>query len=125
MPYSDKIRSYSKPGEAFVILKSKDSSPSKRGRQRLVPGAQEGRRHPTPCRRACSAFFNDDFGVYRVIYALTADSFTIDAEVRVFADDPPKLLRVQDVAKVGLSKAGPKSCSSRYRRSAWPSSAST
>ncbi len=104
VPYADKIRSYSKPGESQIILEIKDySKPSevpnvwytvrkKVGdiRQTLPPGVQ-------------GPFFNDDFGdVYGVIYALQADGFSY-AELKTFADDVRQdLLRVKDVAKVEL-----------------------
>jgi len=102
VPYADKIRSYSKPGESQIIFQLKDSAkpsdvPSvwyavrkKIGDMRytLPPGVQ-------------GPFFNDDFGdVYGVIYALDAPGFT-PAEVKKFADDVrQQLLRVPDVAKV-------------------------
>jgi multidrug efflux pump len=102
VPYADKIRSYSKPGESQIIFQIKDSSKpadvpnvwysvrKKIGdiRYTLPPGVQ-------------GPFFNDDFGdVYGVIYALDAPSFT-PAEVKKFADDVrQQLLRVADVAKV-------------------------
>ncbi|WP_310614654.1 efflux RND transporter permease subunit [Limnohabitans sp.] len=102
VPYADKIRSYSKPGESQIIFQIKDSSKptdvpnvwysvrKKIGdiRYTLPPGVQ-------------GPFFNDDFGdVYGVIYALDAPGFN-PAEVKKFADDVrQQLLRVNDVAKV-------------------------
>ena len=104
VPYADKIRSYSKPGESQIIFQIKDSSRSaevanvwytarkKIGdmRQTLPAGVQ-------------GPFFNDEFGdVYGVIYALEADGFN-NAELKEFADDVrQQLLRVPDVAKVEL-----------------------
>ena len=104
VPYADKIRSYSKPGESQIIFQIKDSSKGsevpnvwysvrkKIGdiRQTLPPGVQ-------------GPFFNDDFGdVYGVIYALESDGFNY-AEVKTFADDVrQRLLRVPDVSKVEL-----------------------
>ena len=104
VPYADKIRSYSKPGESQIIFQIKDSSRSadvanvwylarkKIGdiRQTLPAGVQ-------------GPFFNDEFGdVYGVIYALEADGFS-SAELKAFADDVrQRLLRVPDVAKVEL-----------------------
>ncbi len=102
VPYADKIRSYSKPGESQIIFQIKDSSKAadvagvwyavrkKVGDMRgTLPGGVQG------------PFFNDDFGdVYGVIYALQADGFSY-AELKVFADDVrQQLLRVPDVAKV-------------------------
>jgi len=102
VPFADKIRSYSKPGESQIIFQIKDSSKAadvagvwyavrkKVGDMRgTLPGGVVG------------PFFNDDFGdVYGVIYALQADGFSY-AELKTFADDArQQLLRVPDVAKV-------------------------
>jgi multidrug efflux pump len=104
VPFSDKIRSYSKPGESQIIFQIKDSSKAndvanvwysvrkKIGDMRnTLPSGVQG------------PFFNDDFGdVYGVIYALESDGFGY-AEVKTFADDVrQQLLRVPDVAKVEL-----------------------
>ena len=104
VPYADKIRSYSKPGESQIIFQIKDSSRStdvpnvwysvrkKIGDIRgTLPGGIQG------------PFFNDEFGdVYGVIYALESDGFSY-AEVKTFADDVrQQLLRVPDVSKVEL-----------------------
>src|SRR3954469_13409641 len=104
VPYADKIRSYSKPGESQIIFQLKDSSApgdvanvwytvrKKIGDMRFqLPGGIQG------------PFFNDDFGdVYGVIYALESDGFNY-AELKTFADDVrQQLLRVPDVSKVEL-----------------------
>ena len=104
VPYPDKIRSYSKPGESQIIFQIKDSSKAsevanvwysvrkKVGDMRYtLPGGIQG------------PFFNDDFGdVYGVIYALESEGFSY-AELKTFADDArQQLLRVPDVAKVEL-----------------------
>ncbi|ABE43958.1 efflux RND transporter permease subunit [Polaromonas sp. JS666] len=104
VPYADKIRSYSKPGESQIIFQIKDSSKpgdvanvwysvrKKVGDMRgTLPGGIQG------------PFFNDDFGdVYGVIYALESDGFNY-AELKTFADDVrQRLLRVPDVSKVEL-----------------------
>ena len=104
VPYADKIRSYSKPGESQIIFQIKDSSKAaevanvwysvrkKIGDMRgTLPGNIQG------------PFFNDEFGdVYGVIYALESDGFNY-AELKTFADEVrQKLLRVPDVAKVEL-----------------------
>lgn len=102
VPYADKIRSYSKPGESQIIFELKDSSKpaevaniwyqvrKKVGDMRYqLPGNIQG------------PFFNDEFGdVYGVIYALQGEGFSY-AELKDFADDVrQQLLRVRDVAKV-------------------------
>ncbi len=104
VPYADKIRSYSKPGESQIIFQVKDvikgadvtntwyTVRKKIGDIRgTLPGGIQG------------PFFNDEFGdVYGVIYALEADGFNY-AEVKTFADDVrQQLLRVPDVSKVEL-----------------------
>jgi multidrug efflux pump subunit AcrB len=102
VPYADKIRSYSKPGESQIIFQIKDSS-----KPADVPNVWYSVRKKIGDMRYSlpqgvqGPFFNDDFGdVYGVIYALDAPGFT-PAEVKKFADDVrQQLLRVTDVAKV-------------------------
>ena len=104
VPFADKIRSYSKPGESQIIFQIKDNSKAaevanvwyavrkKVGDMRYtLPSTVQG------------PFFNDDFGdVYGVIYALEADGFSY-AELKDHADQVrQKLLRVKDVSKVEL-----------------------
>ncbi|MDP1967769.1 MAG: efflux RND transporter permease subunit, partial [Burkholderiaceae bacterium] len=104
VPYADKIRSYSKPGESQVIFQIKDSS-----RASEVPGVWYAVRKKIGDMRGTlpagvqGPFFNDEFGdVYGVIYALEADGFSY-AELKTFADDVrQQLLRVSDVSKVEL-----------------------
>jgi multidrug efflux pump len=104
VPYADKIRSYSKPGESQIIFNVKDTIKGgdvtntwytvrkKIGDMRnTLPAGIQG------------PFFNDEFGdVYGVIYAIESDGFNY-AEVKTFADDVrQQLLRVPDVSKVEL-----------------------
>jgi len=104
VPFADKIRSYTKPGESLTILELKDSSPPKE-----VPHSwYEVRKRINDMRSTLPAgvlgpVFNDDFGdVYGSIYALTADGFS-DEDLRVAAERVrQQLLRVPDVAKVEL-----------------------
>ena len=104
VPYADKIRSYSKPGESQIIFQVKD----------IIKGADVTNTWYTVRKKIADMrgtlpsgiqgpFFNDDFGdVYGVIYALESDGFNY-AEVKSFADDVrQQLLRVPDVAKVEL-----------------------
>lgn len=105
VPYSDIIRSYSKPGETLIVLQIKDSS-----RAAEVPQVwytvrkKVGDMRGTLPAGVVGPFFNDEYGdVYGVIYALEADSGYSYAEVKTFADDVrQQLLRVPDVAKVEL-----------------------
>jgi multidrug efflux pump subunit AcrB len=104
VPFADKIRSYSKPGEAQIIFQIKDNS-----KPGDVPQAWYAVRKKIGDMRAglppgvVGPFFNDDFGdVYGVIYALGGQGFT-PAEVKTQADSLRQLLlRVPDVAKVEL-----------------------
>ncbi len=102
VPYADRMRSYSKPGESQIIFELKDSSPPGE-----VPGVWYTVRKKIGDMRATlpqgvqGPFFNDEFGdVYGVIYAIEAEGFS-PAELKTFADDiRQQLLRVKDVAKV-------------------------
>ncbi len=104
VPYSDVIRSYTKPGESLTFLQIKDYSPA-----REVPNVwYQVRKKIGDMRQTLPAgvigpFFNDEFGdVYGSIFALSADGFS-DEELRVRAEDiRSQLLRVPDVAKVEL-----------------------
>ncbi|MET0310414.1 MAG: efflux RND transporter permease subunit, partial [Burkholderiaceae bacterium] len=104
VPYADKIRSYSKPGESQIIFQIKDSSKAAEvaGVWYTVRKKIGDMRYQLP-QGIQGPFFNDDFGdVYGVIYALESDGFNY-AELKTFADDVrQQLLRVPDVAKVEL-----------------------
>jgi multidrug efflux pump len=102
VPYADKIRSYTKPGESFTILQLADSAPPKEVsgswyQARKVVGDM---RHTLPA-GVIGPAFNDDFGdVYGSIFALRADGFSRE-ELRVYAERVrQRLLKVADVAKV-------------------------
>jgi multidrug efflux pump len=104
VPYADKIRSYSKPGESLIIFQLRDNSPpgevqqiwytarKKVGDMRgTLPGGVQG------------PFFNDEFGdVYGVIYALQGDGFSPADKKKVADNVRQQLLRVKDVNKVEL-----------------------
>jgi len=104
VPYADKIRSYTKPGESLTILQLRDSSPPKE----VADSWYQARKRVGDMRSTLPAgvvgpVFNDDFGdVYGSIFALSADGFTRE-ELRVQAEAVrQRLLRVPDVAKVEL-----------------------
>jgi multidrug efflux pump subunit AcrB len=102
--YADKIRSYSKPGEAQIIFQIKDySKPADVANVWYTVRKKIGDMKATLPSGVVGPFFVDDFGdVYGVIYALQSDGFT-PAELKKFADGVrQKILRVQDVAKVEL-----------------------
>ncbi|WP_225784565.1 efflux RND transporter permease subunit [Xenophilus sp. Marseille-Q4582] len=102
VPYADKIRSYSKPGESQVIFEIKDSSrPAEVPQVWYTVRKKIGDIRYTLPQNIQGPFFNDEFGdVYGVIYALQGDGYSY-AELKTFADDVrQQLLRVKDVAKV-------------------------
>jgi len=105
VPYADKIRSYSKPGESQIIFQLKDASRPKEVPQiwYTVRKKVADMRHTLP-QGVQGPFFNDEFGdVFGVIYALEAEPGYSYAELKTFADDVrQQLLRVPDVAKVEL-----------------------
>ena len=104
VPYADKIRSYSKPGEALVIFQLKDSSPPKEVQQVWYTTRKKiGDMRATLPAGVIGPFFNDEFGdVFGVIYALQGEGFS-HAERKAVADDVrQQLLRVPDVAKVEM-----------------------
>ena len=104
VPYADKIRSYTKPGESLTLLQLKDSSPAKE-----VPNSwYQARKRIADMRNTLPTgvigpVFNDDFGdVYGSIFALSADGFSRE-ELRVYSERVrQQLLRVPDVAKVEI-----------------------
>ncbi len=104
VPYADKIRSYSKPGESQIILELKDySKPGEVPQVWYTVRKKVGDMRATLPQGVQGPFFNDDFGdVYGVIYALSGEGFT-PAEIKFQADRVRQtLLRVHDVAKVEL-----------------------
>jgi len=108
-PYSDVVRSYTKPGESLTLLQLKDSTPPKEvaGAWYQVRKRVNDMRNTLP-QGVVGPVFNDDFGdVYGSIFALSADGFS-DEELRVFAEQVrSRLLRVTDVAKVEVFGAQP------------------
>jgi multidrug efflux pump subunit AcrB len=104
VPYADKIRSFTKPGESLTILQLKDSSPAKE----VSSSWYQARKRVNDMRSTLPSgvigpVFNDDFGdVYGSIFALSADGFSRE-ELRVQAERVrQKLLSVPDVAKVEI-----------------------
>jgi multidrug efflux pump len=104
VPYIDKIRSYSKPGETVIILQLRESTPPKDTAQswyqvRKKIGDIRGTLPPG----VLGPFFNDEFGdTYGSIFALSGDGFTYE-EVKEYADFVrQEFLRIPTVAKVEL-----------------------
>jgi multidrug efflux pump len=104
VPFTDKIRSYSKPGEAQIIFQIKDNSkPGDVPQVWYTVRKKIGDMRASLPQGVVGPFFNDEFGdVYGVIYALSGQGFSA-AEVKTEADRLRQaLLRVPDVAKVEL-----------------------
>jgi multidrug efflux pump len=102
VPYADKIRSYSKPGETLIIFQVKDSSPPKEMQQVWYTVRKKiNDMRPTLPGGVVGPFFNDEFGdVYGSIYALASDGFTYE-ELKEQADQVrQQLLKVKYVNKV-------------------------
>lgn len=104
VPYADRIRSYSKPGEALILFQVKDSSPPKAVQQIWYSVRKKiGDIRGTLPGGVIGPFFNDEFGdVYGSIYAMTADGFSYQ-ELKDQADQVrQRLLKVADVSKVAI-----------------------
>ncbi len=104
VPYTDRIRSYSKPGETLVLFQLKDAAPPAEVPQiwYTVRKKMGDMRSSLP-QGVVGPFFNDEFGdVFGVIYALQGEGFT-HAEMKTVADEVrQQLLKVHDVSKVEL-----------------------
>jgi multidrug efflux pump subunit AcrB len=104
VPYADKIRSYTKPGESLTIFQIKDSSPPKEVSNVWYEVRKKiGDMRATLPQGVIGPMFNDEFGdVYGTIYALSGDGYSLE-DLRVQAEAVrEQLLRVPDVAKVEL-----------------------
>jgi multidrug efflux pump subunit AcrB len=104
VPYADKIRSYSKPGEALIIMQVDDHSPPREMAQIWYTVRKKiGDMRGTLPAGVVGPFFNDEFGdVYGTIYALSTDGFSYD-ELKDHADRVrQQLLRVKNVNKVAI-----------------------
>lgn len=101
-PYTDFMRSYSRPGESLVFFTMKDSAPAKEVPEEWYQIRKKvGDIQATLPRGVQGPFFNDEFGdVYTNIYTLEGDGFS-PATLRDYADAMRTvLLRVPGVAKV-------------------------
>ena len=104
VPFADRIRSFTRPGESVTIFQVKESTPPKE----VASVFYQARKRVGDMRQTLPAgvvgpAFNDDFGeVYGSIYALSADGFSQD-ELRQHAEMVrDRFLQVPDVARVQL-----------------------
>jgi multidrug efflux pump len=104
VPYADKIRSYSKPGETLILFQVRDNAPSSEIQQTWYTVRKKvGDMRATLPQGVVGPFFNDEFGdVFGVIYALQGEGFTLAERKRLADAVRQKLLRVKDVNKVEL-----------------------
>ncbi|MBA4260956.1 MAG: multidrug transporter AcrB [Comamonadaceae bacterium] len=104
VPYADKIRSYSKPGQTLIIFQIQDSSPPAEVPQVWYTARKKlGDMRGTLPAGVLGPFFNDEFGdVFGVIYALQGEGFSPADKQQVADDVRQRLLRVKDVNKVEL-----------------------
>jgi len=104
VPYADKIRSYSKPGESVVIFQIKDYAPAAD-----VSGVWTTVRKKVGDMRAAlpagvqGPYFNDDFGdTYGVIVALSSPGYSTKDQRDYANQVRQSLLQVEDVGKVEI-----------------------
>ncbi|MDB5823351.1 MAG: efflux transporter permease subunit [Herminiimonas sp.] len=104
IPYIDKIRSYSKPGETLIILQLRESTPPRETTASWYQVRKKiGDIRGTLPAGVSGPFFNDEFGdTFGSIFALSGDGFTY-AEMKDYADFiRQQLLQVSSVSKVDL-----------------------
>lgn len=104
VPYVDKIRSYSKPGETLIILELRESTPPKETAASWYQVRKKiGDIKDTLPNGVYGPFFNDEFGdTFGSIFAISGDGYNY-AEVKDYADFVrQELLRVPSVSKVEL-----------------------
>jgi multidrug efflux pump len=104
VPMLDYTTSYSKPGEATILVVLKDSTPP-----REVPGLwYEVRKKVNDMRGTlpqgvAPPAFNDEFGdVFGIVYAFTGDGFTLPQLRHIAEDVRQGLLAIPGVGKIDL-----------------------
>ncbi|MEY2681865.1 MAG: hypothetical protein RIQ66_426, partial [Pseudomonadota bacterium] len=104
VPYADKIRSYSRPGESLIIFQLKDTSPPAEVSQIWYTVRKKiGDARASLPAGVQGPFFNDEFGdTFGVIYAMSAPGYAA-RDVRDVANQVrQELLRTEDVGKVEI-----------------------
>jgi multidrug efflux pump subunit AcrB len=104
VPHVQNIRSYSKPGESTIFIELKDSAPPSEIADSWYSARKKlGDIRSTLPTGLIGPWYNDEFGdVFGVVYALSADGYTM-AELEDQADLVRReLLRVPNVAKAEL-----------------------
>ncbi len=104
VPHTDKIRSYTKPGESLIIFQVKDSTqPADVTQTWYTVRKKMGDARSGLPQGVLGPFFNDEFGdVFGVIYALQGDGYSY-VDLKAAADTVrQQLLKAKDVNKVEL-----------------------
>ncbi len=104
VPYADKIRSYTKPGESTTIFQVRDASPPAAVAELWYTVRKKiGDARSAMPQGVVGLFFNDEFGdVYGTLVALSGEGFTPAERERWAERVRDRLLQVKDVAKVEL-----------------------
>ena len=105
VPYADKIRSYSKPGEALILFQVQRLVAAEGDAADLVHGAQEDRRHARArCRRAWSGRSSTTSSATSTARSTRSrPTASATQELKDHADRVrQRLLKVQDVNKVAI-----------------------
>ena len=104
VPYADKIRSYSRPGESLIIFQLKDSSPPSEVSQVWYTVRKKiGDMRATLPAGVQGPYFNDEFGdTFGVIYAMSAPGYSARDQRDFAIQVRQELLRTQDVGKVEI-----------------------
>ncbi len=104
IPYYKRTRSYSKPGESFIVLELEDVAPPSE-----VPDIwyqvrkKLGDIRTSLPQETLGPFYNDEFGdVFGSIYAFTADGFTMTELRDILESVRQELLRIKSVLKIEL-----------------------
>ncbi|QVL31155.1 efflux RND transporter permease subunit [Telmatocola sphagniphila] len=105
VPYFDKVMTYCRPGEAFMQVILKDTTPPKKVDHcwYLIRKKIGDIRGNLP-QGVVGPFFNDEYSdVYGNVYALTADAGFSQAELKKYAEEiRQRLLHVEQVDKVTI-----------------------
>lgn len=116
VPYADKIRSYSRPGESLIIFQLKDTSPPSEVSQIWYRSKKIGDARASLPAGVQGPFFNDEFGdTFGVIYAMSAPGYAA-RDVRDFANQVrQELLRPRMSEKLRSMDSKKSGSTSNYR----------
>ena len=104
IPYYKRTRSYSKPGESFIVLELEDVAPPSEVPEIWYQVRKKlGDVRLNLPQETLGPFYNDEFGdVFGSIYAFTADGFTMTELRDTLEGIRQELLRIKNVSKIEL-----------------------